>query len=470
MIVLTSMLRRLPHLTHEQFVAYHRGHHAPLFASTDAARKYVRRYTVEHPRPTRTPGLPASSFDAVVRMSFDSRADLARVFTSAAYLRLIRPDELRFFDHARSEFFLSEELVALDHDAPVPPLEITVPALNPPSVDTAAKKRLDPQPWKPPKANPGTPLPVEELELFNLSGHGAEDVAVLPDGRVVTGLVDGRIVALDPDTGTETTLADTGGRPLGIETHPDGGLIVCDAARGLLRVDPAGQVTTLVTEAAGQPLRFTNNAAVTAEGTIYFSDSSQRFGLTDWLGDALEHRPTGRLLRYTPDGPNGAVDVVADRLAFANGVALASDESFVVVAQTCAYDLQRITLTGPHQGDRGMFGEPLPGFPDNISTGQDGNLWVSLVAPRVPALDFLLPRHPRWRKLLWALPENLQPQGERPIHVRAYTPNGVLVHDLHTTHPGFGNATGARHTGQHVWLASIRHASLARFHLPGSTP
>jgi hypothetical protein len=467
MILLTSMLRRLPHLTHEEFVAYHRGHHAPLFASTEAARKYVRRYTVEHPRPAAPHGLLApSSFDAIVRMSFDSRADLVQMFISPSYLRRVRPDELRFFDHSTSEFFLSEEFIALDKDAPVAPLKFTVPALNPPA-SAQPTKRLEPQRWNPPKSARAAPSPIRGLCLFNLSGFGAEDVVVRPDGQIVTGLADGRIIALDPDTGAETTLADTGGRPLGIELHPDGGLIVCDSARGLLHVDAAGRVVTLVSDYAGQPLQFTNNAAVAADGTIYFSDSSQRFGLTDWLGDALEHRPTGRLFRHTADG---TTDLLADQLAFANGVALSPDESFVVVAQTCAYDLQQITLAGPHQGARARFGAPLPGFPDNISTGQDGNLWVSLVAPRVPVLDFLLPRHPRWRKLLWGLPDKLRPQGEKPIHVRAYSLDGSMVHDLATTHPAFGNATGARQAGQHVWLGSIRHATLARFDLPSSTP
>ena len=282
----------------------------------------------------------------------------------------------RFFRRCTSEFVLGEEFIALDRDVSVAPLEITVPASSSPA-SAQPRRRLDPQRWNP-KPAPAVASPISGLRLFNLSGFGAEDVVVRRDGRAVTGLADGRIIALDPYTGAKTTLADTGGRPLGIELHPDGGLVVCDSARGLLHVDAAGRVVTLVSEYAGKPLLFTNNAAVASDGTIYFSDSSQRFGPTDWLGEVLEHRPTGRLFRYTPDG---ALELLADQLAFANGVALAPDESFVMVAQTSAYDLQRITLTGPRQGARERFGDPLPGFPDNISTGQDGDLWVNLVTP-----------------------------------------------------------------------------------------
>ena len=41
-------------------------------------------------------------------------------------------------------------------------------------------------------------------------------------------------------------LADTGGRPLGIELDPrDGSLVVCDAYRGLLRLTDDGAITDL---------------------------------------------------------------------------------------------------------------------------------------------------------------------------------------------------------------------------------
>ena len=65
---------------------------------------------------------------------------------------------------------------------------------------------------------------------------GAEDVVVSADGVVLTGTEDGAIWALDPATGSTRRVADTGGRPLGIELLPDGDLLVCDAERGVLRV------------------------------------------------------------------------------------------------------------------------------------------------------------------------------------------------------------------------------------------
>ena len=160
---------------------------------------------------------------------------------------------------------------------------------------------------------------------------------------------------------------------------PDGGLLVCDARRGLLRADLAtGVVTTLVSEVDGRPIGFCNNAAVAADGTIYFSDSSRRFGVDAWKADLLEHSGTGRLLRR---GLAAEVTVLADGLQFANGVALAPDGSFVVVAETAAYRLSKVWITGPRAGEVEVFVDNLPGFPDNVSTGTDGLFWVAMGSP-----------------------------------------------------------------------------------------
>ena len=71
-----------------------------------------------------------------------------------------------------------------------------------------------------------------------MNGRGPEDVAVTADGELLTGVEDGRILRLSPDGRRIEVVADTGGRPLGIEVVPDGRLVVCDAYRGLLSVDP----------------------------------------------------------------------------------------------------------------------------------------------------------------------------------------------------------------------------------------
>ena len=90
-------------------------------------------------------------------------------------------------------------------------------------------------------------------------------------------------------------------RPLGLEADPrDDSLIVCDAYRGLLRVDETGHVRVLADTHGGRRLKFTNNAAVAADGSVYFSDSSTQYRIEHYKHDLLEHRPNGRVFRYRP--------------------------------------------------------------------------------------------------------------------------------------------------------------------------
>lgn len=325
------------------------------------------------------------------------------------------------------------------------------------------KPTLDPVRWTPPPAaQPGSPTAPQQMRVYDTSGYGTEDVLLRDDGHVLTGVADGRILAIDPDSGTETVFADTAGRPLGIEHHPDGGYVVCDSTRGLLRVSADGAVGVLADEFEGTPFLFCNNAGVAADGTIFFTDSSTKFGFEHWRGDLLEHRPTGRLFRRDVDG---TLTVLLDGLAFANGVALALDESFVVVAETGGYSLQRLWLAGDQAGTVEPFGGVLPGFPDNISTGEDGNIWVALASPRDKVLDGLLPKSPVLRRVVWSLPEKLQPQAKALIHVQAYAPDGSLVHDIAGQHDRFGKPTGLRQVGDTVWMGSFEQTTIARLAL-----
>ena len=322
-----------------------------------------------------------------------------------------------------------------------------------------AKPRVDPVVWTPPpaparaRAGVGT-RPLPPLRRIDVPGTGPEDVVIDAEGLVLTGLADGRILRISPDGKQIVTVAETGGRPLGIELMPDGALLVCDARRGLLRVDPGDGAV----ESLADGFVFCNNAAVAPDGAVYFSDSSTRFGIDHWKAELFEHSGTGRLLRRDP---SGTVEPVLGGLEFANGVALAPDGSFVLVAETGAYRLTRLWLSGDKAGSTDVFAENLPGFPDNISTGTDGLIWVTQASPRDAVLDRLLPRPPVLRKLAWALPDRLQPHEKRTVWVLAYDVHGTLVHDLQGPGTSFHMATGVREHHGAVWLGSLVGTAIA---------
>ncbi len=326
---------------------------------------------------------------------------------------------------------------------------------------------IDPGQWRPPAA-PGLTGPYEANsdlaldERWEVPGVGPEDVVVGAGGAVYTGVEDGRILRFLPDGRGPEVIAETGGRPLGVEMDGLGRLIICDADKGLLRLGGDGTLETLVDSFEGSPLRFTNNAAVAADGTIYFSDSS-RFGIGDYRADLLEHRPNGRLLAYEPE--SGETRLLLDELFFANGVALAEDESFVLVAETASYRIARLWLSGPRAGERDFFVENLPGFPDNLSRGPTGVFWVALPGPRDAMLDWLLPR-PRLRALVAKLPERFQPQPKRFGFVVGFDAGGNVVHNLQDPTGAFAMVTGVREHDGWLYAGSLTERAVARTRLP----
>src|SRR6188508_2241245 len=127
------------------------------------------------------------------------------------------------------------------------------------------KSSIAPVRWTPPPAPPArTPTGIE-VAVVALPGAGPEDTLIDEDGSVLTGLYDGRILRVSADGLTISTLADTGGRPLGLEWLPDGKVLICDANRGLLTLDRDHRISTLLSEIDGRPMRFCNNADVTED-------------------------------------------------------------------------------------------------------------------------------------------------------------------------------------------------------------
>jgi sugar lactone lactonase YvrE len=258
--------------------------------------------------------------------------------------------------------------------------------------------------------------------LGEAMGQGPEDVTV-KDGYAYTGLADGRIVRIRIDGSTAagpapiqpvipggtpqptTTsgaelVANTGGRPLGLQHDPFGNIVVADAKRGLIAITPNAQIFVVAARYENRPLLFVDDLDIALDGTIYFSDASMRYGIDEFQLDFLEGRTTGRLFSYDPR--TNALQVRLDNLAFANGVALGPDEEYVLVNETAAHRITRYWLKGPKVGQRDTFIENLPGYPDNLSFNGRDLFWVALAGRRSEALEAQL-GNPFMRRVAYRL-------------------------------------------------------------------
>lgn len=285
------------------------------------------------------------------------------------------------------------------------------------------------------------------------------------DGSIWTGVEDGRIIAVDPDGGAARVVTNTGGRPLGLAFTRDHRLLICDSHRGLLRYDPqTEQLETLVGEVNGRPLTFCSNAVESSDGTIYFTESTSRFRYEHYKGSVIEARGSGSLMQRSPDG---TVSVLATGLHFANGVTLTADESAVVFAESTGRRLSKYWLTGSRRGSITALVEELPGHPDNISTGADGRIWVAMVSDRNALSDWLSPRAPILRRLMWRLlPYRWLPDPTPVVWVLGFdADDGRVLAQYRTEHPDFGLATGVVEADGRLWMGRIAGPGLAYFRL-----
>lgn len=280
------------------------------------------------------------------------------------------------------------------------------------------------------------------------------------EGRIWTGVDDGRIVCVSPDSGDATVVGDTGGRPLGLHVSRDGRLLICDSPRGLLAMDRAtGDIETLADRVDGRPLRFCSNVTETGDGTIYFTESTSAFSYVDSLAAILEARPRGSLMRRQPDG---TVRTLVPDLYFANGLTLTADGSALVFVELQARRLSKYWLDGPDAGTVTRLVEHLPAMPDNLSTGADGRIWCAMFTPANAAADRLAQGPPIVRKLLWRLPSRLQPRAASTVWAVAFDPDsGRPVAGIHTEHPDFGMVTGMVEADGKLWMGCLGASAVA---------
>ena len=339
-------------------------------------------------------------------------------------------------------------------------LAVMVLIISPSPIDSVA--------WTPPVAPAlsGTTAPNNLLTTAELLGPGAvygpEDVAVDQHGRIYAGTQDGFIKRILTD-GTVETWVSTGGRPLGLHFDQAGNLVVCDAYKGLLSIDPAGVITVLTTGVDGKPFVFTDDLDIASDGKIYFTDASSKWNQANYKLDLLEARPYGRFLVYDP--ADKSTTSLLDEMYFSNGVAISEHEDFVLINETWRYRIVRYWLKGERTGSHDIFIDNLPGFPDGISSNRRGRFWLALPSLRLADVDRLHPRP--WLKNFSAkLPDWLKP---RPVDyglVFGLDEEGRIVasfHDPGGTH--LREITSVEEHEGYLYIGSLSNDRIGRYDL-----
>ncbi|KAK8491827.1 hypothetical protein V6N13_082466 [Hibiscus sabdariffa] len=353
--------------------------------------------------------------------------------------------------------------------------------------------KVDMPPWDlvPTVRDKDNLLQKSEIKFLNQL-QGPESIAFDPLGRgPYTGVADGRIVFWDGEkwndfahtSGNRSELCNPKpsplsylpnehicGRPLGLRfDKKTGDLYIADAYLGLLKVGPEGGLaTSLVTEADGVPLRFTNDLDIDDEGNIYFTDSSTIYQRRNFVQLVFSSEDSGRLLKYNPRTEE--TSVLMTNLQFPNGVSLSKDYSFLVFSEACPGRLLKYWLKGEKAGTLEVFAI-LPGFPDNVRTNKDGDFWVAIHCRR-SLYSHTLGLHPKLRKFILKLPIStkvhylLQVGGKLHALAVKYSPDGKILRVLEDSEGKVVKAISeVEERDGKLWLGSVLMPFIAVYDL-----
>lgn len=292
----------------------------------------------------------------------------------------------------------------------------------------------------------------------------AEDIVFDANGWLYTGLNDGRIVKLNPNKPDEIIqVADTGGRPLGLRFDTSNNLIVADAQLGLISVSPkTGDIKVLVDSFEGRKLLLVDHLDIAANGDIYFSDASGKFGMSSYLLDFIEASSTGAVYKYSPK--TQTTTLLMDGLFFSNGVALGPNDTYFLVAETGRARILKYHLSGPAQGQTEVFIDALPAMPDNIFFDEQGTFWVGLIAMRDWRVEKLAAT-PTIRKIIGGIPAELLKPKEGYGFVVGIDLEGTLTHNLQTEF-AYTHITAAIPYNNKLFLGSLEGDSIAVYSFP----
>jgi sugar lactone lactonase YvrE len=291
---------------------------------------------------------------------------------------------------------------------------------------------------------------LSSVQLVTDAPKSPEFITFDKEGQLYTGDSDGKIYKVRFDAAGNPQkaqiFADTKGTPNGLKFDANGNLIVTDIKRGLLSINPSGTIEVLASQVDGAPIYLANELDIAKDGSIYFSDTSNYGRVT--FREMAENKPHGRLLKYDP--ATRKATVLLEGLYFANGIALSSEEDFVLVAESYHYQMTRYWLKGPKKGTSDIFADNLAGFPDNITRDEQGHFWVGIFTTRIAFVD-QMHRSPWLAGFMAKLPESLLSGASAPAKhglVAKFGPQGDLIGSWHDPEGTlYGVTTAASHNG-----------------------
>jgi sugar lactone lactonase YvrE len=205
-----------------------------------------------------------------------------------------------------------------------------------------------------------------------MEGIGLGESPRWHDGRLwFSDWVAGEVIALDSE-GNSEVMAQVDAFPFSIDWLTDGGPMLITAGRELMRLEADGSLSTHAD--LGELTKFGwNEIVVEAQGNAYVNGA----GFDMMAGAEFQPGIVG-VLRV-----DGSAEVVAEGIAFPNGMAITPGGSTLIVADSYGKELTGFEIAGDGTLDnRRTWADLGDGVPDGICIDSEGAVWYADVPNR----------------------------------------------------------------------------------------
>ena len=235
--------------------------------------------------------------------------------------------------------------------------------------------------------------PIERLHDFGL---GPDDALYVSSGDRI-------LRCTGQNFADRSVFAQLPGQVGGLAWTPGDRLLACVSGVGLVALSLSGQTVGKLDAVAGESVECPTAVTVAEDGTVFVCNGSRHNRPEDWLPDLIQQRePSGRLIACGAD--LAGARVIADRLAWPAGAAMASGGREVLVTESWSH---RLSAFGRDSGTRRNIVKNFAGYPARISADPAGGFWMAFVGMRTQLIEFILRERDFCEAMMASVPREL---------------------------------------------------------------